>query len=305
MALAAALLSGVHGQPPSNPTNTPPGNPPGSSLGNPPAPPVVDPPRPQPQEPPSPEPAPLPTPQPGQGPEQPREGVPEFGLPEPPPEPPPDPPPEPPTEDANLLKNPSFEAGMESWYSMHERNPISWGPFSVDNAAARTGERGALLTLDSSTRKGRTCILGAVQEFPCERAPERVGGWYRVDQWERGSPKQYLQVVVILWNVRQPIPNVRGATNVQIAYTLAGVEAAPLSISNRKFVVTGPPEPVVGEWVHFEVRPREDFLEHWKVDFNQFEYCRVLFEVRYDDLPPDAPAPARAIVSYDDLYASE
>lgn len=273
-------------------------------------PPVVDPPQPSPQPPPQPppQPEPFPQPQPGQGPEQPREGIPEFGLPEPPaPDDQPaagEAPPEP-DQSKNLLKNPSFEDGVEPWFSFDTRNPISWGPFSVSDAMPRTGKSSVLLSLDSSTRKGPTCILGAIQEFPCERPPETISGWYRVDAWERATPKQYLQVVVILWNVRQPIPNVRGASNVQIAYTLAGVDAAPLSISNRKFVLAGPPEPVLSEWVRFEVHPRKDFLEHWKVDFNQFEYCRVLFEVRYDGLEKDAPAPARATVYYDDLYAGE
>lgn len=276
-----------------------------STLQPPAANPVVDPPRPAPPadpagQPPS-APGTQPGVQPGQGPEQPREGVPEFGLPEGPKE---DGPSEP-DPSKNLLKNGSFEEGAEPWFSMHDRNPLSWGPFTVTDTVARSGKQAVMLSLDSTTRKGRTCILGAVQEFACERPPARISGWYRVDEWQRGAPKQYLQVVVILWNVRQPIPNVRGANNVQIAYTLAGVERAPLSISNRKFVVAGPPEPVVGEWVRFEVTPRQDFMDHWKVDFTQFEYCRVLFEVRYDELPKDGATAARAVVVYDDLYAGE
>lgn len=266
-------------------------------------PPVVDPPKPVPTpEPDAPTAPESPPPQPGQGPEQPREGVPELGLPDPPA---PGGTPTEPDQSKNLLKNPSFEDGIEPWFSFDKRNPISWGPFSRSDTVARSGGHSVMLSLDSSTRKGPTCILGAIQEFPCERAPETISGWYRVDAWERATPKQYMQVVVTLWNVRQPIPNVRGASNVQIAYTLAGVDAAPLSISNRKFVLAGPPEPVLNEWIRFEVHPRKDFLEHWKVDFNQFEYCRVFFEARYDGLAKDATTPARATVYFDDLYAGE
>lgn len=256
------------------------------------APPVVDPPR-----------------QPGQGPEQPREGFPEFGL-------PPDPSDEAKVKAAagekwreagNLLRDPSFEmheAQPPAWFSFAEKNPVSWGPFAIAEEMPRTGERSALLELDSEKFGGKTRIHGVIQEFKSAHAPEEVSGWYRVEGWERGAPKQYLQVVVILWGARDPTGQVRGASNLQIAYTLAGVEEAPLSISNRKFVLAGPPEPAEGEWVRFEVHPRKDFNAMWGTDPTGFEYVRVLFEVRFDEKDEGTP-PARAKVYYDDLYAGE
>mgnify|MGYP001158820751 CR=1 FL=1 len=246
-------------------------------------PPVVDPPR-----------------QPGQGPETPREGFPELGLPDPPA------PPDEPTDvpQANVLLNPSFESGIEPWFSFAERNPISWGPFSVSDTVGRTGSHSAFLEMDSAKYPGKTRIHGAIQEFKARHAPATIGGWYRVEGWERGTKKQYLQAVVILWIVRERRPSERAFGNVQIAYTLAGVEEPPLSISNRRFSLSGPPEPVQDEWVHFEFHPRKDFIEQWGFDFEGFEYCRVLFEVRYDD-HQDTDPPSRANVYYDDLYAVE
>ncbi|QYK47593.1 MAG: hypothetical protein KF838_12475 [Phycisphaeraceae bacterium] len=232
------------------------------------------------------------------------------------PPPPPTPPaatppasaPEPPAEDAalrpNLLLNPSFEGGMDPWFSFAERNTTSWGKFAISDTVARTGTRSAHLEMDSTKYRGRTRIHGAVQEFKTTHAPETIGGWYKVENWQRGTPKQYLQVVVILWNIQERVPAIGNARNVQIAYTLAGVEEAPLSISNRKFILSGPPEPVQGEWVHFEINPRTDFKAHWGVDFSNFEFCRVLFEVRFDSLRDEDP-PVRGDVYYDDLYAHE
>lgn len=275
MLLVAGLLATL--QPPLQPPALPPSQP---QAQPPQLPPIVDPPR-----------------QPGQGPEQPRQGFPELGLPDPP---------QPGTADepVNMLVNPSFEEGIEPWFSFAERNPISWGPFTVSDAMPRTGAQSAVLEMDSSKYPGKTRIHGAIQEFKPRHAPATVGGWYRVEGWERGTKKQYLQAVVILWNVRERIPGSRGFGNVQIAYTLAGVEEPPLSISNRKFILSGPPEPVQTEWIHFEVHPREDFKQQWGFDFEDFEYCRILFEVRYDD-HQETDAPSRGTVYYDDLYAIE
>lgn len=254
----------------------------------PPPPPVVDPPR-----------------QPGQGPETPRQGFPELALPDPPATRPDDPQPDPEADPdrPNLFVNPSFEDGQDTWFSFAERNPMSWGPFSITDTQARTGTHSALLEMDSAKFKGKTRIHGAIQEIKSTHVPATIGGWYRVENWERGTKKQYLQVVVILWNIKEQIPAVR-TTNVQIAYTLAGVEEAPLNISNRRFILSGPAEPVQNEWVHFEIHPRKDFKEQWGIDFQGFEYARVLFEVRYDGQAEGEP-PSRANVWYDDVYAWE
>lgn len=267
--LATALLS--LSQPPTQP---------------PPPPPVVDPPR-----------------QPGQGPETPRQGIPELALPDPPADTKPAPDPAPDADRPNLFVNPSFEDGQDPWFSFADKNPVSWGPFSITDTRARTGTHSAILEMDSAKFKGKTRIHGAIQEIKSTHVPDTIGGWYRVENWERGTKKQYLQVVVILWNIKERIPDVR-TTNVQIAYTLAGVEEAPLNISNRRFILSGPAEPVQNEWVHFEIHPRKDFKEQWGIDFSGFEYARVLFEVRYDGQAETEP-PSRASVWYDDVYAWE
>lgn len=235
------------------------------------------------------------------------------------------------TERANLLRNGSFEEGQEPWFSFAERNPISWGGFDITDTRARTGARSARLVLDSTGNDRPTRIHGVIQEFRSEYAPNRLSGWYLVDEWQRGTPKQYIQVVVILWGARDPSGVVRTANNLQIAYTLAGVEEPPLQIGNRRFVLSGPKDPVIGEWIPFEFNPRADFKAQWGVDITNFEFVRVLYEVRYDHMAratepapagdsqpgdppatppstpvtPEPPPPARAIVYYDDLYAGE
>lgn len=247
------------------------------------------------------------------------------------------------TERTNLVRNGSFEEGQEPWFSFAERNPISWGGFEISDARARTGTKSARLLLDSTGNNRPTRIHGVIQEFKSEFAPERLTGFYLVDEWQRGTPKQYIQVVVILWGARDPSGTVRTANNLQVAYTLAGVQEPPLQIGNRRFILSGPKDPVIGEWIPFEFNPRADFKAQWGVDITNFEYVRVLYEVRYDDMaheppvpeagpeavpeavpvakdpgdasPPDPDAPpvppvpetpslpARAIIYYDDLYA--
>ncbi|MBL8764412.1 MAG: hypothetical protein JNM07_09105 [Phycisphaerae bacterium] len=208
----------------------------------------------------------------------------------------------------NLLKNPSFEDDAVEWWSFarenphNQRNTQSWVDFSISGDKVRTGSKAALLALDSRTHEGKTCITGIVQEIKGTHMPEKLSGWYFVEDWERGTPKQYLQAVVILWNDASVRARQKGGVpSIQIAYTLAGVTEQPLNISNRKFVVSGEPEPKKGEWVRFELTPRDDFIRLWNVDPSQFEFVRVLFECRYDGKETDDQV-ATAKVYYDDVY---
>ncbi len=199
----------------------------------------------------------------------------------------------------NLLENPSFEDETNAaWFDFHERNPKQWGAMEISNERAHTGERSALLTLDSGASAERARVLGVVQEVTGVACPARLSGWYFVEGWERGAVKQYVQVVTIAHGGETPA----GLANYQVAQTLAGVTSNPLpTLKNRRFEISGPAEPAQGQWVFFEVELASLFEDKWERVPGSGASLRVFFEVRYDDREPQAP-PARARVWFDDLY---
>ncbi|MCW5775549.1 MAG: hypothetical protein KIS87_03765 [Phycisphaeraceae bacterium] len=216
-----------------------------------------------------------------------------------------------PQPDGNWFVNASFEDGPDPWWSFAAENPLAWSHFSVTDERARSGRASALLDMDSARYNDPSVrIYGVIQEVASITTPEKLSGWYRVEGWERGTRKQYIQVVVIVWNARQLPAGQRGVGNYQIAYVLGGVDTPPLTITNRKFIMAHPErnlltpddgEPLQDEWVFFEFNLREDFVKHWGIEPRDFESLRILFEVRYDDRKADEPR-ARARVYYDDLY---
>lgn len=207
-----------------------------------------------------------------------------------------------PEPDDNLLKNPSFEDDS-AWWSFHERSPEIWGDFTLTDALARTGRRSARLDLEARETDGPVRVYGVVQEVSPGRCPEYISGWYRVEGWSRGTRKQYLQIVAIVWNPTA-FPEGLRAGNYQVACTLAGVEEAPLArVANRRFIVTGPAEPDTGEWVFFELELARAFEQQWGIRPEGFESLRIFFEVRYDDRGPEERP--RATVFYDDVYLGD
>ncbi len=213
----------------------------------------------------------------------------------------------------NLLADPGFEGfdrwdeGQPWWNSFKVQNSKAWVEFDIAEGEGRTGERAAHLHMDSTTQPGRVRVHGVVQELVPETLPRYVSGWYRVENWERGTEKQYLQTVVICRgpdNVPARIPrNPRGLQSVQLAMTLAGVSEPPLRMGNREFEVTGPVDPVEGEWVFFEFDLHELFQKHWGVVPVNSAGTRVFFEVRYDQ--KNDMTPARCDVYYDDVYVGD
>lgn len=205
----------------------------------------------------------------------------------------------------NLLLNPNFESEKKEWWSFAEKNTESWVDFSIVPEKGREKSKAARLVIDSTGRTSKTAISGVVQEVKGDHVPEKLSGWYFVENWEKHTPKVYLQAVVIVWNdyeARQR--QLVNAPSIQIAYTFTGVKEAPKVMTNRKFIVMGQEVPKQGEWVHFEVNPRQDFLKLWKIDPGQYEFIRVFFELRYDDMEIDAKDPkvTKATAYYDDLY---
>lgn len=209
----------------------------------------------------------------------------------------------------NLLLNPDFESAKDAakpdWWSFAGKNTESWVNFSIVEGQGREKSKAARLLVDSTNRPGKTAISGVVQEVKADHVPEKLSGWYFVESFDKNTPKLYLQAVVIVWNdyeARQR--RLVNAPSIQIAYTFTGVKEAPKVMTNRKFIVLGDEQPKVGEWVHFEVNPRDDFVKLWDIDPGQYEFIRVFFELRYDDLDAtaDGAKPTKATALYDDLY---
>lgn len=201
---------------------------------------------------------------------------------------------------ANVFQNPSFEDGAQPWFSLETE---VWGsPFTVSQAQAQDGASSALVRL-LSEEPGPVDArrFGVVQEVSPEQFPEFLSGNYYVEHWVKGTPKQYLQAVVIVFNAGNPPPEAAGANNYQIRYVLTGLDLEPFVIDNGRFVFLGRGEPELGRWIHFEANVREDFEELWGDVPEGYSMIRVLFETNFDDRLPSDP-PSEADVYYDNLY---
>ncbi len=196
----------------------------------------------------------------------------------------------PPTD--NVFANPSFEDGAGPWCIL--KPPA----FIVSDTVAHSGSTSARLHLQADESEKDTKIAYLVQEIKVEELPEVLSGYYRVENWVKGTKTQYLQFVVIVWGADNA-PS--GFQNHQIRYLLAGTDSPPFVISNAHFVFVGRDDPPVGKWVHFERNVREDFQNLWGAVPQGFEFIRVLFEVRYDNKKV-GEGPIAADAYYDDLY---
>ncbi|MEX0786032.1 MAG: DUF192 domain-containing protein, partial [Dehalococcoidia bacterium] len=200
---------------------------------------------------------------------------------------------------ANAFANGSFEDGAGPWYSLDTE---AWGsPFTLSQGQALDGENSAKLELRSE-EGGQAKVFGVVQEVSPTEFPERVSGSYYVERWEKGTPKQYLQVVVIVWEADNVPAELAGrVSNHQMRYIMAGAAEQPTLIANARYVMVSLDEPSVGEWVPFELDVRQDFEQLWGDVPRGYDRIRVLFEVRWDDRQ-SSDGPSAADVYYDDLY---
>lgn len=198
----------------------------------------------------------------------------------------------------NLFANPGFEDGAGPWFSLETE---AWGrPFAVSQRQAHSGAGSAALELRSADG-GAARVYGLVQEVSREAFPDVISGYYYVDRWEQGTPKQYLQAVVIVWGADNQPAEAGAAENYQLRYVLAGVDAPPLAISNARYIMAGTGTPQSGRWMPFERSVRQDFEALWGAAPEGFDSLRILFEVRWDDRSESDGASA-ADVFYDDLY---
>jgi hypothetical protein len=192
----------------------------------------------------------------------------------------------------NVFANPGFEDGSNPWCFL--KPP----PFILSEDIAHSGKASVRLPLQADKSEEGNKIAYLVQEIKLDELPEVLSGYYRVENWNKGTEKQYLQFVVIVWGADNA-PN--DFENHQIRYLLAGIDSPPFEIANAKFVFVSRDDPPVGKWVHFERNVKEDFKNLWGAVPEGFDYVRILFEVRYDD-KAIGEGPLGADVYYDDLY---
>ena len=196
----------------------------------------------------------------------------------------------------NLLVNPGFEEGDDPWYTIVEESG-----FEVTTELPHEGDHSALLRMDDplSAEGGKVYYL--VQEITPEEFPDVVEGFYRVENWHRGTLRQYVQFVIIAFG---PSNFPTTVSNYQLRYLLAGIDSPPFDIGNAHFVFVNRDEPVEGEWVPFSLNVRDDFEELWGRVPEDTEKLRLLFEVRWDGKEAGDGTP-RADVYYDTLYAGD
>jgi hypothetical protein len=195
----------------------------------------------------------------------------------------------------NLFPNGSFEEGPDPWFSL---DSPAWGtPFHVTDTVAHSGRRSALLEMRAGPGETGARVFGVVQEIEPDEFPELISGYYRVEDWLKGTEKQYLQFVVIVWGPANFSP---ASPNYQIRFPLAGIDEEPFNLSNAHFQFVTKEQPVTDQWVYFERNIRDDFQRLWGAVPEGFSSIRILFEVRYDDKSVGTALEGNAY--YDDLY---
>jgi len=202
----------------------------------------------------------------------------------------------------NMLANPGFEQGRVGW-SYRDQSP-HWGDFRVVDSPVRSGQGAAQLRLHHGPTLPRrpVKVYGVVQQLTPERVPESVGGYYRVDHWDKSSEAidLYIQLVAVVWLEAEAG---EAPANQQIRYYLAGLDEPPFLLRNARVEFVAKGAPVLGEWQRFEVPLRADFQRLWGGDPQGLSKIDLLFEARWDNMPPRSSV--RADVYFDDLFAGE
>ena len=213
-----------------------------------------------------------------------------------------------PGQPGNLLVNPGFEAGREGW-SWVEDSP-DWHDFQITESPVHSGRRALHLTVErpEGAPASRAGVFGTYQELRPARFPERLGGFSRVDRWEKSDEtvKLYIQAVVIVTgDPRAPALVAPGLTrrvarNYQLRYYLAGLSEPAFHLRNAHVVFEGTAPPRLHEWTRFEIPLGRDIARLWAGPPAEYESLRVLFEARWDALPRESWA--RADVFFDDVF---
>jgi hypothetical protein len=212
----------------------------------------------------------------------------------------------------NVLHDAGFEEGGRDW-GWIPSSPVWLHDFAIADEG-RSGNRSLLLQLEDAEGKD-VGIVGAIQNLTFREVggsvPKSLSGWYRVDRWENGAEKTYLQVVMGLQpreGSREPVcPYASSSPDAftapcQLAYVLGGVDRAPFEIANRKFVFLDRDEPETGEWVRFEASPRKDYDREWGLVPGGFTQLKFYVETRYEFEEGEERSPVNVTVRWDDLY---
>ena len=170
--------------------------------------------------------------------------------------------------------------------------------FTLSQEFAHGGSSSAHLSMHDPAFAEGSKVYYLVQEVDPGEFPDVVRGFYRVEDWQKSTPRQYLQFVVIAFG---PDNFPADAANYQLRYGLAGLDSTPFQIDNAYFVFLDRNPPVTGEWVPFEAHIKDDFQRLWGKVPEGFDKLRLLFEVRWDDKTAGDGA-ADADVYYDDLF---
>jgi len=194
----------------------------------------------------------------------------------------------------NLLENASFEQGRAPWFVLVTPN---WEDFEVTDQYAAHGRYSARLALRAEGSARSTKIAGVIQEVSPREFPGRLSGSYRIEGWTRGTAKQYVQVVVIVFGD----PSAKPYPNHQVRYVLGGVDKPPLRFINARYSFVGGSELQQGGWVRFDLDLHADFQRLWGYVPKEFSKIRVLFEVRYD-AKKAIETGVSADVYFDNLY---
>ena len=195
----------------------------------------------------------------------------------------------------NWLANPGFEEGDQPWITLHPEEGVG---FTLSQDFVHSGSTSALLHMQDPADAEGSKVYYLVQEIEPGELPDVVRGFYRVENWQKSTPRQYLQFAVIAFAPDNFPPE---TPNYQVRYLLAGADSTPFAISNAYFVFVSRGEPVQGEWVPFEANIKDDFQRLWGKVPEGFDKLRLLFEVRWDGKTAGDGA-AEADVYYDDLF---
>lgn len=192
----------------------------------------------------------------------------------------------------SMFDNPGLEDGEDAWEVLD-------GPgFQRVTDQARSGEASALVQLKAAAEDSGTGRSHLLQDLEADDFPQALSGFFRVENWTKGTEAQFVQVSVIVFsatNLGQEFPNH------QIHYILTGSAPDPSPDTNIRNVRLGDEEPIQNQWIRFQADLSKDFTDLWGAEPDGFELIRVIFEVRYDD-KEEGSTPPRADVYFDDLY---
>jgi hypothetical protein len=198
----------------------------------------------------------------------------------------------------NLLVNPDFEERDRAWTSA-----AGHVAFTVAADPARGGSSSAYLRLEGGPEETGTRIVSAVQVVETAHVPDVLRGSVYIDNWQRGTPVQYVQAVFMPLDAPVDLPGLQSLP--QLRYVLAGVDEEPFAIANARFVFVGlddaTGDPQSGRWLQFELHLRDDYARLWNLVPDGGTQYRLLLEARWDGKAAGSGTP-RADVYFDDVY---